>query len=404
MQYATFSVEDCLILLASPAAELREGDKKLIGSLSHQVDKGVGLTDRQLRLARKKLDEYKTYLESRGVDADSAKSKTDLEIRHIDRSRWIRFDVSDDGVKIAVRFRYAKKLIDEIERVKKHTSWSTYDAENKTWYFEYTESNLYEIVNAFHRFDFEISDAVYRIYGQICELDPQSVVPGVYEGELKNLPSRAVEMLEEEIGAVSQDTLALYKDRSIRYGLHYFDSNDLWRSVSQYSYLAQKIANRSAPSVVVEDNAFPVENIVLALEELKRLPVLVVIPSQTPETVVEIHKSIRNIIPPEDASVMFRLDNDSEGAYFNSWIKEQGLNNPIDKNKRILYTIDNRIPKPILSSEWQPRSVISLAQSTMLVSTRKILNYYADQDLIVHLENANGNIIKRGYFDMERIE
>jgi len=226
----------------------------------------------------------------------------------------------------------------------------------------------------------------------------------VYEGKLKNLPDKGRAMLEEEIGTPSQDTLALYKDRSLKYGLHWFDQDDLWGSIKKYSYLAGKIANRSVPSVVIEDTVFPVENIVLALEELERLPLLVVIPSQTPEAVVEMHKNIRNIIAPEDTAVMFRLDNDAHGAPVNEWIKENGLNSPLDSSKKIVYTIDNRIPKPILRSEWQPRAVLSLAQSSMLVSTRKILNYYADQDLIVHLENANGDIIKRGYFEMERIE
>jgi len=398
------TVETCLIRLASEDVQLKHCDEKLIHSLANQVDLGTGLTDRQLRLARKKLDEYREQLQTFDIDVDLAKQNLLLGIRYIDRSRWIRFDVSNEGVKIAVRFLYAKKLINEIERVKKRVSWSTYDAENKTWFFEYTESNLYEVVNAFNRFDFEIDDRVWKIYAQICELNPASVMPGVYKGELKNLPEKGQAMLEEEIGTPSPDTLALYKDRSLKYGLHWFDQDDLWASIRNYSYLAGKIANRSVPSVVIEDSVFPVENIVLALEELERLPLLVVIPSQTPEAVVEMHKNIRNIIAPEDTAVMFRLDNDAHGAPVNEWIKENGLNSPLDSSKKIVYTIDNRIPKPILRSEWQPRAVLSLAQSSMLVSTRKILNYYADQDLIVHLENANGDIIKRGYFEMERIE
>jgi hypothetical protein len=398
------TVESCLVRLASDDVQLKSHDEKLIHSLANQVDLGTGLTDRQLRLARKKLDEYRDQLESFDIDVDLAKQNLLLDIRYIDRSRWIRFDVSNEGVKIAVRFLYAKKLINEIERVKKRVSWSTYDAENKTWFFEYTESNLYEVVNAFNRFDFEIDNKVWQIYAQICELNPASVMPGVYKGELKNLPEKGQTMIKEEIGEPSQDTLALYKDRSLKYGLHWFDQDDLWTSIQKYSYLAGKIANRSVPSVVIEDSVFPIENIVLALEELERLPLLVVIPSQTPEAVVEMHKSMRNIIAPEDTAVMFRLDNDAHGAPVNEWIKENGLNSPLDSSKKIVYTIDNRIPKPILRSEWQPRAVLSLAQSSMLVSTRKILNYYADQDLIVHLENANGDIIKRGYFEMERIE
>ena len=80
------------------------------------------------------------------------------------------------------------------------------------------------------------------------------------------------------------------------------------------------------------------------------------------------------------------------------------LNNPLDETTKIVYTLDNRIPKPVLNSQWHPGTILSVAQSSMLVSTKRILNYYADRDLIVHFENSNGEIIRSGYFEMERIE
>ena len=399
------TVESCLLLL-SHVAELKQHDKKLISSLSRQIENEVGLTDRQLRLARKKLDEYRKELEPYTVDVDLAKQHTQLDIRYIDRSRWISLEQSEEGVSILVRFAYQKNLIRRMEKLLQLIPQEsrTYDPVTKTHRLDYSESNLYEIVKTFSECEFDIDVEVMTLYQELCNLDPKTVVPGVYNKQLKNLPAAGQQLIEQELGGIDDYSLALYRDRSIRYGLHYFESKELWRSLSRYSYLAQKIATRSLPNLVLEDSTFPIENILLALEELKRLPVLVVIPSQTPEAVVEIHKRIRNIIPRQDVSVMFRLNNDKAGAYFNSWIKEQGLNNSIDKHKKILYTLDNRIPKPILLSEWQPRSVISLAQNTLLVSARKILNFYADQDLIVHLENANGNVIERGYFNMERIE
>jgi hypothetical protein len=141
---------------------------------------------------------------------------------------------------------------------------------------------------------------------------------------------------------------------------------------------------------------------VLALEELNRLPLLIVVPSQSPEDIVNIHKSLKNIIPEEQTTVMFRLDNTDAGAPVNAWIKENRLNNYLDSSIKIVYTIDNKVPKPILRSGWQPRAILSVAESWVLVSMRRILNYYADQDLIIHYEHADGNIITK-HFEVERI-
>ena len=400
------SLENCLVFL-NENIELKKQDKYLIRSLAKQVLMDVGLTDKQVNLARKKLDEYQSDLDRFDIDTQHAKQNIDLPIRYLDRSRWIRFENSDEGIKICVRFLYAKKLINALENVKKYipTDQADYDAESKTWRFDYSESNLYEIVKAFEKYNFEIHQDVRQLYEQLCELNPNDVVPGVYQGTIKNIPDNAVQFLKQEIGEVDQNhNLVLYKDRSIKYGLHYFDSDILANSLGHYSYLAGKIANRTVPNISIDNSVFSIESIVLALEELHRLPLLIVIPSQQPEIIVELHKSLKNIILPQDTSVMFRLDNTQEGRPLNDWIKDMDLNNPLDETTKIVYTLDNRIPKPVLNSVWHPGTILSVAQSSMLVSTKRILNYYADRDLIVHFENSNGEIIRSGYFEMERIE
>ena len=404
MTNKSHNVENCLVLLSENALRIDSRDKNLIGSLAVQVLKNIGLTDRQLGLAKKKIDEYAVLLKELGVDAEQAKQKVVLPVRELDRSRWIKFDTSDDILKITVRFLFAKKLISAIEELKQHISKDqrTYDAESKTWTFDYTESNLYNIVNIFKPYDFELDPAVLNIYNQLCGLNAEDVVPGVYNGKVKNLPDAAVKMLQDELGELDSDNLILYKDRSIRYGLHFFDQDSLNASTGKVSELATKIANRLMPSIAIEHSRVAIENIVLALEELNRLPLLIVVPSQTPEDIVNIHKSLKNIIPEEQTTVMFRLDNTDAGAPVNAWIKENRLNNYLDSSIKIVYTIDNKVPKPILRSGWQPRAILSVAESWVLVSMRRILNYYADQDLIIHYEHADGNIITK-HFEVERI-
>jgi len=242
-----------------------------------------------------------------------------------------------------------------------------------------------------------------RLYQELCDLNPETVVPGVYHKQLKNLPNAGRQFIEQELGKIDEQSLALYKDRSIRYGLHYFDSQDLYNSLENYSYLAARIANRSTASVVIENSRFGIDALVLALEELNRLPLLIVLPAQLPESLVEIHNSLKNLIAPEDTAVMFRLDN-AENHDVNEWIRDNHLDNPLDSNKKIVYTVDSRVPKPILNSEWEPRAVLSFSHSSLLVSVKKILNFYSDSDLIIYYEDSQGSIISQDSVKMERIE
>jgi len=405
MNTQSHTVESCLMLLSDNSLLMKEQDKNLISSLAQQIDRRTGLTDRQLRLARKKLDEYRTELEQYDVDVDSAKQRTSLDVRYIDRSRWIRLEQSEDGVSILVRFVYQRNLIRRMEDLARliPQDQRTYDPETKTHSIDYSESNLYEIVHTFRDCGFDIDPEVMLLYQELCDLDPETVVPGVYDKQLKNLPPAGQQLIEQELGEVDEHSLALYRDRSIRYGLHYFDSKDLNDSLENYSYLAGRIANRSSASVVIENTRFSMDTLVLALEELNRLPLLIVLPAQLPESLVEIHKSLKNIVAPEETAVMFRLDNE-ENSDVNQWIRDNNLNNPLDSHKKIVYTIDARIPKPILNSEWEPQAVLSFSHSSLLVSVKKILNFYSDSDLIIYYEDSEGSIVSQNSVKMERIE
>lgn len=405
MNDISHTVETCLLILSSDTVNLAKKDENLIKSLARQIDNNVGLTDRQLRLARKKIDEYQDQLMLWHVDTEQAKQNTLLDIRYIDRSRWIRLEESDDGVSILIRFVYQRNLIRRMEDLARliPREQRTYDPETKTHSIDYSESNLYEIVNAFKDCGFDINHEVMQLYQELCELDPETVVPGVYHKLLKNLPDTGRQYIQQELGEIDEHSLTLYKDRSIRYGLHYFDSQDLYNSLENYSYLAARIANRSTASVVIENSRFGIDALVLALEELHRLPLLIVLPAQLPESLVEIHNSLKNLIAPEDTAVMFRLDN-AENHDVNEWIRDNGINNPLDVHKKIVYTVDSRVPKPILNSEWEPRAVLSFSHSSLLVSVKKILNFYSHSDLIIYYEDSQGSIISQDSVKMERIE
>jgi len=380
-------IEDLILHLAGYAAavdgeveppKLERSDINLIQSLGKQIIRNLGFTDRQYELAKRKADDYADHF-SFIPNLEEVKKKTRIPLRQIDRSRWIRIEENSKGdYEIAVRFTFQKKLISSIEEIRRKLSdKGTYDKESKIHRFEYSEHNLWEIVNAFKDNHFELDDLVKEIYEKIDSFNPEDYVPGVYNNNIKNLHSNGVKSIVDELGPVDNNNLLLYKDRSLKYGL----SVELESTEDTLTY---KLANRKHPQVQIGNEVHSFDNILLALNELKRFPMLILVPLETCyDSIVEIQQYIQNLISNTEVSVMFRLDNQGEGLHFNEYIRNKGINNKLDKNTKIVYTLDNKIPKPLLSNGWEPNTILVYGNSRV-PSTRKVLECYNDKDLIIH--------------------
>jgi hypothetical protein len=388
MNNETLYLEDLILCLAgqkklhpdSDFPELDRSDYNLIYSLAKQVSNNTGFTDRQLELAKRKVDDYSSYFNFL-AEVDTIKNNVNLPIREIDRSRWIKIVYRDESPSIAVRFTFQKKLISAIEDIRKEIQdKNEYDKVNKVHYFDYSERNLFTIVEAFKQNNFELSEEVQTIYNKLLAFCKEDYVPGIYNNEVKNLHPNGLELLEDELGKLDSDNILLYKDRSFKYGISVDNTCA--------NTLAEKIAHRTEPSINIDETTYPIDKTLLALEELYRYPVLMMLPqTNCHNMLVDVHEFARNLISPEDTSVVFRLDNSGEGAYFNDYIKKQGINNKVDTNTKLVYTLDNKVPKPLLNSGWNPRAIIVLGTSGFL-GTRKVLDCYSGNDLVIYYGNS----------------
>ena len=54
-----------------------------------------------------------------------------------------------------------------------------------------------------------------------------------------------------------------------------------------------------------------------------------------------------------------RLDNEYN-SNFNQYIKDNNLNNSLDKSTKVVYIRSNKIPKPLLKLNWNANSVLLL--------------------------------------------
>ena len=397
------TVEDCIEILAG--MQVHEGtfnidrsDYNLITSLARQTFKGTAYTDRQCELARQKVLYYKTQYEDNGYNIDVAIESLRLPLRQVDRSRWIKVvdtpghitsDPSNTGPWIAIRFIFQKKLIGSIDKIKRNLGEGLYDKENKIHYFPLTENTVYEIISAFNESNnFEVEEQLKEYYGKLLYMktNKKNYLPGIYSLKLKNLHEKSFDYALSSIGEPNIDNLCRYYDQKDRFGLNHFDEEDLIKSMRSLTTLTQKVINRNKSQIQINPNEYTIENIAETVLELYRFPLIVVLTEKDCYSeLVKFHKAFNGIIPNESCSVLFRLDNDSDGVEFNQYVKRNNLNNLVDKDTKIVYISNNKIPKPMLQSNWVPSAAITT--DTSRSPKGRADSYLAGIDLVIHYDN-----------------
>jgi hypothetical protein len=398
------TVEDCIEILAGiqqhdAKFQLAREDYNLITSLARQTFRGTGYTDRQCELAKEKVLNYRQQFENNKLDIDIALTSTRLPLREIDRSRWIKIveqpsDViySSDhiGPWLAVRFIFQKKLITAIESIKRSIGDGVYDKKEKVHYFPFNERTVFALVDAFNETNsFVIEDTVKDYYEKLQEMknNKHKYIPGIYGLKLKNLHNKSFDYAISSIGEPSIENLCHYYDQKDRLGLFHFDDIDLQESLKSLTPLSKKVIQRNKNQICLSPKEYTVNHLAEVVLELYRFPLVIVLDEKDCYSqLVQFHKAFNGIIPSESCSVMFRLDNDiSEGKEFNQYIKQHNLNNLVDKNTKIVYISNNKVPKPLLKSEWFPITAITTSSNRSYGA--KTDSYIDMLDLVIHYDD-----------------
>lgn len=401
------TVEDCLEILAGMQVQngefkIERSDFNLVTSLARQTLRGVPYTDRQCQLAKEKVLQYRTQFESNGYNIDVALEELRLPLRRIDRSRWIKIVEHPKGLNvtsddktlwIAIRFIFQKKLINGIDAIKHSLGDGFYDKENKIHYFPLNEITVYKILSVFNKSNnFEVEEQLEKYYETMVDMDKnkENYVPGIYGLKLKNLHEKSFQYAISSIGEPDIHNLCHYYDQKERFGLYHFDDDDLATSLKSLSPLAKKIAQRTKNQILISSKEYTLDNLVEAVLELYRFPLLVVLEEKySYDELTAFHKAFNGIIPNESCSVLFRLDNDAEGVAFNQYIKKNNLNNKVDNNTKIVYISNNKVPKPLLQSDWFPNAAITTT-SGKSYGIQKLDSYLSTLDLVMHHDSEVG--------------
>lgn len=365
------NLEDCLEILTGLQKHnlnftIDNSDRNIINSIARQVFRGTAFTDRQFNLIKEKLIKYEDQFKSQEVMGfDQALTELRHPLRKIDRSKFITIvdtldesasNISYDSYKkdwnwIKIRFPFSKKLIVKIDRLSQKFSKKYYHKKGThVHYFKLREDILKEIIDEFKNLEFKIDDNIMLLYNEINNIlsKPKEYFCSVVDNNLYNFNDKLYQIEQVE----SLDRTVLY-DRRFRYGIDIFDYE------LDNSTLTKQIANRSSLDVHLKPSEVSTTQIFDSINELERWPLIVVLPKEprvAHNCILEVYKTVCNIILNTDQSVLFRLDDAEIG--FNQFVKEKALNNWVDNKTKIVYISSNKLPKLLLKADWKPTTAI----------------------------------------------
>jgi hypothetical protein len=356
------TVEECLELLvglkeaSNYKFEVYKDDSTILTSIARQVYRGVALTDRQFDLLVKKFESYTDQFNNNSIDIKTILEEKYLRMpfRDIDRKQEVYIETKDNIKLIVAKFPFNKKLISKLQTLREKSDGQVTKAKNK-WKFILSEHNVKIVGDTLSNFDF--SDEFKSLYDEIISFVPHDHVPGIYYSngsfELKNVHPEAVKTAQRLCGDIKDNTLK-YLDRAKQFGITYSEF------IPQDETLAEKIASRTHSKVLIND-VYSIEDIFKSLIVLDRFPLLVTVDEEEYHNVQEIYNVASKYISNSQISVMFRLSNDDEeNVLFNTWIKENSLNNWVDDNTKIVFIESNKIPKPVMNS-YKPQCVLTMS-------------------------------------------
>ena len=79
------------------------------------------------------------------------------------------------------------------------------------------------------------------------------------------------------------------------------------------------------------------------------------------------------------------FNNKEEDIQFNQYIKQNNFANSLDKATKIVYISIDKLPKPVISSGWQPNCALYLESAH---ATQHVRTYTSELDLVVHFDDT----------------
>ena len=417
----SLTIEDCLELVAGISNykfhndpsysklqnfKLHEDNHKIMFSIAKQVMKGTALTQRQYDLVKKLLIEYyKPQFNKHDIVLEDCVDKLRIPLRKINDEHWIKLLDYKKMKMLVIRFPFNKKVIKYIEELKNSVD-KEYFYEAHKHFFPFEEKYVWKLITIANKFDkkFTIENKVLDVYNKLVKFNDNrsSYIPGVYNYKLCNLPQRAIDHCTNLLGEPCEDNFYKYYDRRFMFGFEFMDQDHLIKCQKQISNLSYKIITRKSTTIIIDSKRWSLDKVLTSIEELDRYPLLIVLDKkEAMDEITELHQRFRNYIPSTQMSVMFRLDSTPKGNLFNHFVREQRLNNVVDKSTKIVYISTNKVPKPLIKTGWLPVSSFTLGSKK---NYSKVDGFITGTDLYMQYDDKASPFMTHSKYVTDKIE
>jgi len=351
-------------------------DKKVLISLARQINSGHFLTENQSKLLVKIFKENSNHIfDPLSENLTAIETPTwSHSFRVLDQVRKIFLAKEHEG-RILVEFTYNKRLRQQITELNKTIEGQMLSINNRQYSVPLTEKNLHQVVNAFKPQGFSIDPLVMKFYEEISEIYEKSS----NQFDVFNLSNeKIINLINHDIGGISEDNLILLNDRRLKFQYSVFPKNP-------ENSLKNSLANRPSSRVWINSSTTSLDDLVTALYELNRLPVLFVFnghdSKECLQNLKKMEKSLKNC-DLNKVGIYFRFDSAGDSNKdFNASISHLGYNVKLDKQTLVAGIANNKLPKFMLKNGWYPNSVISFSNN---FKSNKTSVYCDAVDLIVY--------------------
>ena len=408
----TQTIEDALEILGGTQirtvnVRIDLGEQNLVRSLARQVTRGTALTDRQLELAIKKIEKYRLGLEQNAVDVDSLLLNRSLRmpLRQIDRTQSITVaQGSDKKLKILIKYVFSKKFAATWGELQEELTSAVNESKGEKQ-LSFNEQDFYKIVNLLEPMGFTLSTLARQYYEKIDKIseNPENFVPYLDLADnqlvLRNVNHRCREYLDTEFPDRKDSDFLVFLDRVKNCGI-YHKNPEIIEKISEFT------SNSLIKNILVStDTRFRINpeehshtKVFDILDELKQWPVLIVV-DETKDSISmtkALCKELMSRLDHTQVTVFFRLENgNSDHEEFNQFVKDNHLNNYIDSKTKVVFVSKNRIPKPLFTADWHPKTAI-VTSAYEFGKTSAYLNdfptvYYYNNSLSVRYGKIKGS-------------
>jgi hypothetical protein len=351
-------------------------DKRILTSLSNQIDQGHFLTENQSKLMVKILSENAKAIEPIEPDIKNIIEQGSWSqiFRVIQRVRKISLSEDQENL-ILVEFTYDKRLKEKLISLNSKIDGSISAVGSKVYALALTEKNIHFVISTFLKDDFEIHEKIMNFYFEIDKILKNEV-------DLFDIKYTTDEnfkrVVYDRMGDITQENLLVLHDRKIRY--QYTFSEKIGAET-----LSSKIAMRHSTKVFISNSSVGLATIIDALKELKRFPALVIFEGHDPKINKKHLEMLASAVQQSniqgDIGIYFRFDKDADTCLFNKAIADLSYNKQLTTSTAVAGIANSKIPKFLLKTDWKPKTVISF---TTNFKNNKSAVYCNNVDLIVY--------------------